>query len=550
MAELDSLFDSLMIQKPATPDVSYVNDKYPNVLKVKETPSKGQGLFAECFLSVNDPVCSLTYPTMMSIDSGFLQTTCYHCLVMTAPPLPLPAYGNTSIELKTCNGCLYARFCSRDCQVKSWRAYHKYECKIFKKLRHNLPSDFLRAVLRIVLLKDRELLPREEWERITSLTSQEQTLAARGRSNLTEMAESVKLLAQSSMSVEMIQRLIFIMRPNAIELPSPVYGGIGVMVDPVVARLNHSCEPNVFIHRPQHTMIGGWMDSPQLSADERKTFARIVPLRDIQKGEELLNCYIVPTVSVKDRNAKLMDNYLFECVCPKCLSDTKAIADLANENPGLPAQFAQWTKDTLRHVVRLKDKPDAFEKSVTAMDKSERYLEYPVLYTTGDFPEMAMRLILEALQIRAYDQALINVLRIHFLVNPQRYLHRHNPTNIYTMFLMLQILGVILGVATPSGVNTKDKIEDWLRVLSFRGLSKSGVIYWRHRFCADLRHRLERSALGDLLVLVEKLEEDGQHLTIEDANGDDFKIRAEEEMRAVLRLKEGRWKMVLEESGC
>ncbi len=551
MAELDSLIDSLIQQRKA-PEVSYIDDKYAEKLKIEELPSKGQGAFAKQTLSVNNPICSLGCPPMMALDSDYLPTTCYHCLVVTATQLPLVQHGLSPIGLKDCGGCRSARFCSRECQVEAWHAYHKFECKIFKKLRsEQLPPAILRAVLRIVLLKDRDNLPDDEWNRITSLISHEQILAGRGRSNLTEMAEGIKHLAESSMSVEAIQRLIFIMKSNAIELPSTIHGGIGVMVDPLVAKINHSCTPNLSIHRPQHTMTSRWMKSAQLSEDERGTFMQLIPLRDIQEGEELLLCYVAPTLSASARRAKLMDDYLFKCECPRCLSDMKAATDLANEQPALPAQFEQWTKDVGRNLSRVERDPSALARAAASMDKSERFLEYPTLYTTGDFPEMAMAIILLGLKNQAFDKALVNVLRLYFLVNPARFVGRHNPTNIYTISLMLDIFDALLGLSTPPGV-TDDKREKWLRNLSDRGLSRSGLIYWRARICADLRRRLEQSAMKDLVVLVEEREARANSLTARDQNtkGVESRQSAEQEMRTVLKLKEPRWNTVLQENGC
>ena len=551
MADLDSLIDS-MIQERDIPEAS-LDPKYDKTFELKQTPGKGQGLFARQFFSVSDPICALSYPTMVAIDSESLPTTCYHCLVVTASPLPIPSCGHASVELKTCNGCHVARFCTRDCQVKSWSKNHKYECKIFKKLKDNLPPAFLRAVLRLVLLKDRELLPRDEWNRIISLDAHEQSHAARGRSNLNDMAQGIKHLAQSSMGTEMIERLIFIMKSNAIELPTPIYGGIGVMLDPLVGRINHSCEPNVSIHRPQHTMSSGWMDSTQLSDEERKTFARLIPLRDIQEGEELLLCYVVPTTSVKFRNATLMQDYFFECNCPKCFSDTEAASALLDKQPDLSLQYGQWAEDTMRQVSRISHNASAFQKATAAMDKSELFLEHPTLYTTGEFNAMALRLLSEALKAQAMDEALINVLRVYFLVNPERFVGRHNATNIYTIFLMLDILDLVAGVSMQSW-STDDKREKWLNSFSDRGLSKSGLVYWRRRLCADVRKRLEGSAAKDILALVEKRELAGQlqRLSVEDQDVtvEDLEKGSEQEMRTALRLKEPRWRMVLQNTGC
>jgi hypothetical protein len=56
--DFDLLLDSLIQQRNA-PEVSYVEEKYAKVLKLRSTPSKGEGVFAEGFLSVQDPICAI-----------------------------------------------------------------------------------------------------------------------------------------------------------------------------------------------------------------------------------------------------------------------------------------------------------------------------------------------------------------------------------------------------------------------------------------------------------------------------------------------------------
>lgn len=548
MDDMDSLLDSLMQQQNA-PDATYIDDKHAKDITLRKTISKGQGLFAERHLSVHDPICSVSYPTMMAIDSEAIKTTCYHCLVISESQLPVPSLGHPDIGLKTCNGCLFARFCSRDCQLQAWHAYHKYECKLFKKLQPDPGPPTFRAVMRAVLLRDRALLPDDEWNRITQLTSNEHILATRGRSNLTDMADGVKHLTGSSMSSEQIQKLIFVMKYNLIELPTPIHGGIGVMLDPLVAKFNHSCEPNISIHRLQHTMSPCWTTSIQLSEDERKNFVNIIPLRDIQKGEELLNCYIVPTVSVHARKHKLQEDYFFECTCPRCESDVRAATDLAKQQPDLPARYSQWVTTVLRPLSRLRKEPkDALQKAAAAVDKVERFLEYPVLYTTGDFPQMALGIVKETLKAKAYDEALVNMLRVHFLVNPERFVGRDNPTHIYTCFLMLDIFDAILDSSTPTDGNKDEKSDTWLRQLSGRGISKESLVYWRSRVHADLKNRLEQGAQKDLLGLLVTREEKMQRglLGNDIEEMDNVSRTAEEEMRITLGLKEDRWKTVLQ----
>lgn len=533
MAELDELLDSLIQKRNASP-AKYIDENDVGTLKIKQTSAQGQGVFTERFLSVDQPICALQHPTISAIASDFLPTTCYYCLIVTSNHLPIAGHGYTPLELKICNGCQVARFCNRDCQVKAWHAYHKYECKILRTLKQNLPPAIFRAVLRMVLLKDRDLLPEEEWIQITSLVAHEHLLAGGGRSNVTEMAEGIKILAATSMTVDMIQKLIFIMKFNAIELPTPIYGGIGVMMVPLIGKINHSCEPNVAIRRPQHTMTSGWLNSPQLAEGDRNTFIQIVPLRDIGEGEELFNCYIAPTESVETRKAKSMQDYLFECNCTRCLADINATTTFSGQQPILAAQFEQWTKDMRRHLSQIGPNSMALQKAAACMDKFARFSEYPALYSTGEFPQMAMEIVLQGLKAKAFDVSAVNLFRIHFLVNPHRFVGRHNPTNTYTMFLMLDVLDMLLGDS-----NAAEVPDESFHALSTRGISKHSLVFWRRELVEDLRGRLEQSALSDLSVLLGERKRQatlplhaGQTVDEED----EVRKAAEEEIRAALKF--------------
>ena len=551
MDEMDDLIDSLL-QPKTTTEVNYIDDKYAKDIKVKDTPGKGQGIFAERALSVKDPICSLPYPTVMAIHSDFLPTTCYYCLVITQSPAPLPDHGPKLEPLKVCNGCQAVRFCGRDCQVKAWHAYHKYECKIFKSMRAELPPDLFRAVLRIVLLQDRSLLPADQWNRIISLDSHADIFTARGRSNLTDIAESIhrhtSSFSSSCMSVGQIQKLIFIMKSNATEIPTPIYGGIGVLLDAIIAKINHSCEPNISIHRPQHTMRSGWPSSTTISEHDRQTFAQVIPLRKIAKGEELLNCYVAPTVSISERKRTLAQDYCFDCTCSLCESDALAITALASSNPSLPKQFSQWTTSTQRALSTPSSKPSiSLPKAAAAMEKSTQYLDHPSLITTGPYPEIVMALLFQALKSKAYDEALINGLRLYFLVNPERFVRRHNPTHIYTSFLLIDIFDAVLGVTVKD-----DSIVETLSKAESRGFTVQGLFHWRGRVCVDLRRRLGSSAAKDLLGLVEMRE--GRMKNVDSKRefiqGQEAKRKSEQEMRTLLGLSEDRWKVVLKQTGC
>lgn len=72
-------------------------------------------------------------------------------------------------------------------------------------------------------------------------------------------------------------------------------------------KINHSCDPNVFVRYNQHPMMGLVLE--------------LVAIRDIQEGEELLQSYIDQAQS-KVKRQKALRDYGFSCRCTKCVQDT------------------------------------------------------------------------------------------------------------------------------------------------------------------------------------------------------------------------------------
>lgn len=469
MDDIDSLIDSMIGGRKTS---EYLDEKYAKALKVKQTTTKGDGVFTLRSFSVQDTICSLPFPIIHGVDSEVISSTCSACLFATNLSPVNQTKGST---LKACSGCQFAHFCGRECQVHAWSAYHKYECKILKK-SNKMPA-IVRAVMRIVLLKQRGVLSNEQWLHIQSFS----THTPKGRSNVTEIAETIQILTASSMSVPDIEKLVFTMRSNGVEIPGGIYGRIGVMLDPLVAKVNHSCEPNIALYRPQDTMESGWNRS-------KGDFIQVIPLREIKEGEEIYNCYIAPTTAVDDRRAALRGQYFFDCDCSLCQSDTRAEKKIAKE-----PQCKNF--EQMIGKIKLGKGASGLEKATKNLDAVVDYISLPELYASGKFPEVSMVLVQESLKLHRYDLALVNLLRLHFLVNHKRFIGRHNPTHLYTITLILDTLDVLLGLS-PS----EQDIQSSLRALEIRGLDKMWLQYWRSRFTQSLQQRLEKSAMKDLSI--------------------------------------------------
>ncbi|OCT53924.1 hypothetical protein CLCR_09968 [Cladophialophora carrionii] len=540
-----------------------VGKKLPETIELRRDPVKGEGLFARRDISVHEPICALPYSIFMALETEKLTTTCYSCLAVTSSHIPyIKGSAQEELSLKTCTGCSQVKFCGKACQTKAWKAYHKLECRIFALYHHKFPPMMVRAAMRVVLLKDKGLLSAQYWNALMKdLVSHEHIWMAAPENNITAMVRDIKFVTSSKLSLDTLTRLFWVMRTNSIELPVSVHGGIGTMLDPIFAKFNHNCDANVMLYRPWHTAKSGWNLESNPNSEQRSIFATVIPLRDIKKGEELTIFYSNPTLSVKERNAKHMMNYYFECSCSRCIDDTKAAAEVEDRLPDLSAQYVAWSQDVLGQLEQLQVDGEggrlAYHKASQAWeDGIAQYLDFPELYTAGDFDQISLHLAVSGLQLGMFDKALISLLRSYFLIYPSRIPGRHNYSIIHIMFVMLETFDILLGIdckdKTVEVVKPAD-VKGSLRRLSKRGLGIQTLLYWRLRISAHLRKCLEASAANDLLPLVARMQDrvllhEGSSSGSDAAcEGDRF---AEDAMKKYLKLSEARWKVVLRETGC
>jgi SET and MYND domain-containing protein len=89
------------------------------------------------------------------------------------------------------------------------------------------------------------------------------------------------------------------LRTNRYSLTAPSYDSLGSALDLMVAKANHSCNPNAYVI----------MDGPIIS---------IRTIRPIAKNEEILITYVDTTEPYYMRQHALKTNWFFTCHCPKC----------------------------------------------------------------------------------------------------------------------------------------------------------------------------------------------------------------------------------------
>jgi hypothetical protein len=93
---------------------------------------------------------------------------------------------------------------------------------------------------------------------------------------------------------------------NSFSLTSPHLDNIGVSISPLVALLNHSCSPNAVVVFPNFAN----------SANQNPM--RVVAIRDIAPGEEILTSYVDLALPRHLRQTELHETYRFWCKCTEC----------------------------------------------------------------------------------------------------------------------------------------------------------------------------------------------------------------------------------------
>lgn len=87
----------------------------------------------------------------------------------------------------------------------------------------------------------------------------------------------------------------------------PPLDGTGFFM--TTCKINHSCDPNVFVQYNQDPYLGLVLE--------------LVALKDIEEGEELVQSYIDQNLPTEKRQKALRD-YGFQCRCHKCIETSTA----------------------------------------------------------------------------------------------------------------------------------------------------------------------------------------------------------------------------------
>ncbi|CAK7905979.1 hypothetical protein CAAN1_14S02388 [[Candida] anglica] len=258
-------------------------------------------------------------PSSSGLDS--CKNTCQHCLkVFSQESHPdvqqvifpkVNAHGIADpLSPITCGFCLTYRYCSYQCYLRDWYSYHQHECPIFVNIR---PGDThaidqtTRLIIRLYICC--ELDPNFK-QRVLMLMSHVDKIEE-GQNNDESNAQLVqditydiwRSISKPFISEEYIKILACITMINSNVFLNARYEEIGMMVEPDLSLINHSCLPNVVIL--------------PITTD---SFSLIVTQPWEDSSEVFIN-YCVTNLPTFLRRETLKRKFYFTCQCDLCQSD-------------------------------------------------------------------------------------------------------------------------------------------------------------------------------------------------------------------------------------
>ncbi|KAI6139859.1 hypothetical protein EDD17DRAFT_335437 [Pisolithus thermaeus] len=289
----------------------------PSRIAMKESAGIGRGLWHQGSTNIRpgDVILSLR-PHVFTLSTTYLESHCSGCA------------GTPASGLKRCSGCRKVWYCTPTCQNGDW-PIHKSECAAVQNWsteapseKVSVPSDAVRCLGRILWQVKRKGTGSIWAKEIQAMQSNRKLIHPSAVEGHTHLAQSiVRYLGASSPTeledygimstadlVDVISRFII----NTIALTTPSLTPIGVAVSPLVALINHSCAPNVVVVFPRSKKDSG-----------NEPLVKVVALRNIAPGEEILMSYVDTTLPKSLRQNALTETYNFQCCCKACIESSE-----------------------------------------------------------------------------------------------------------------------------------------------------------------------------------------------------------------------------------
>ncbi|KAF9060323.1 SET domain-containing protein [Rhodocollybia butyracea] len=274
----------------------------PKSVEVRLSNANGRGIWAKGPIKAGMASFALP-PYASALSTRNLTTHCSSCFASSSPD-----------GMRRCTKCRSAYYCDSTCQTNDW-GIHKYECTSLQKWFQAAPSsdvpppsDAVRCLGRILWriqkngvdsVQSKELANMHRQLMKRTLHLAHSLVQYLGFTSPADMAEFGFLSAADL--VDLISRFV----TNTFTITDPALTPLGAAVSPVVALINHSCDPNAVVVFPR--------TAEDLKRQE--PLMQVVAIRDIFPDEE-----VILYTHLNLRQQTLEETYNFTCACRLCTS--------------------------------------------------------------------------------------------------------------------------------------------------------------------------------------------------------------------------------------
>ncbi|KUI68447.1 Histone-lysine N-methyltransferase SMYD3 [Cytospora mali] len=349
-------------------------------------PEAGSGLFAINDIQAGSDIFR-SQPFLVVCEASS-KGICDWCLMNRNASVHPDGRFYTSDDFKPniapCSRCKVAQYCSKACQSKAWKSYHKYECALMKQNPDVLSVD--QALCRLLYWHKKKAISKDDFQIIAALETHFETrmdqLQDEDENNeepvvdqTLAVAANARLTTKSSLDLAVIRRLYCAILTNAFTIrPAEFEEAYGTCLDLVVSLINHCCDENAHI----------FFEGREL---------RCRALKDIPAGSEITVCYQDDQQDVLQRRRTLKEQFCITCNCTKCKTEMAEhvaagvkrndyIATLRNAQEKLDElqytyirAFNKGTARNIRSVLEYQNKLLDIEKEVYHGDNWPSHME-------------------------------------------------------------------------------------------------------------------------------------------------------------------------------
>ncbi|CAA7268850.1 unnamed protein product [Cyclocybe aegerita] len=286
----------------------------------KEANGNGRGIHTSSYRKPGEVLFSIR-PHVAALSNDHLEGYCSNC------------FGPGSGSLRRCTACKIVHYCDSACQSADW-SLHKQECAAVQRWSSSnlgtIPGDAIRCLGRI--LWRRQKRERESiWAReIDAMESHRTSLSkdpnSRDSQVYTQLAHAIvrfiglnspqELAEYGVDSAADLVDLVSRFTTNTFTISTPTLTSLGACVSPLIALINHSCDPNAVVV------------FPRVSSKDQEPLMHVIALKPIEPNQEILTAYVDTTLPRDVRQKMLRETYHFTCRCQLCTPPPECPLDL------------------------------------------------------------------------------------------------------------------------------------------------------------------------------------------------------------------------------